>query len=397
MQAVHLINMDTTIFDKIIDRKGTSCVKHDRTLKEFGTNDLIPMWVADMDLASPDFVLDAIKKRCDHGILGYTMIPKGWYLSICSWLKRRYDWEVDSKDLGFIPGIVSGIALAIQCFTKPGDKVLIQTPVYPPFMYLPKNNGREVVINQLVYDNATYSIDFDDFEKKASSGCKMFILCSPHNPGGRVWSSNELKRMAEICLSHGLIIVSDEIHADLTLPGFKHYPAASLNTEIANNVITLMAPSKTFNIPGLSSSFYIIHDIKLRNQFQKFLETAELSNGNIFAITAAMAAYENGDEWLDLLTKYLLKNVQYVDKFLKDNIPSISASLPQASFLIWLDCKRLNLSDAELNRFFIQKAKLGLNSGISFGPGGEGFMRMNIGCPAETVEKAMAQLKTAVL
>jgi len=389
-------NMDSKIFDKIIDRTGTDCLKHDRVKKEFGTTDLLPMWVADMDLASPDFILEAIKKRCNHGILGYTMIPRGWYESICSWLKRRHDWEIDGKELGFIPGIVSGIALAIQCFTKPGDKVLIQTPVYPPFMFLPRNNGRETEINQLVYNEGNYTIDFDDFEKKAASGCKMFILCSPHNPGGRVWTVNELERMAEICIRHGLIIVSDEIHADLTLPGFRHHPIASLNPEIASHVITLMAPSKTFNIPGLSSSFCVIHDMKLRKQFHDFLNLAELSSGNIFAITAAMAAYENGDIWLDLLTAYLLKNIQYVDSFLNENIPEISACLPQASFLIWLDCRKLNLSDAELHQFFIHRAKLGLNQGISFGPGGEGFMRMNIGCPAETVRKAMDQLKTAV-
>lgn len=388
--------MDSKIFDKIIDRTGTDCLKHDRVKKEFGTTDLLPMWVADMDLASPDFILEAIKKRCNHGILGYTMIPRGWYESICSWLKRRHDWEIDSKELGFIPGIVSGIALAIQCFTKPGDKVLIQTPVYPPFMFLPRNNGRETEINQLVYNEGNYTIDFDDFEKKAASACKMFILCSPHNPGGRVWTVNELERMAEICIRHGLIIVSDEIHADLTLPGFRHHPIASLNPEIASHVITLMAPSKTFNIPGLSSSFCVIHDMKLRKQFHDFLNLAELSSGNIFAITAAMAAYENGDVWLDLLTAYLLKNIQYVDSFLNENIPEISACLPQASFLIWLDCRKLNLSDAELHQFFIHRAKLGLNQGISFGPGGEGFMRMNIGCPAETVRKAMDQLKTAV-
>lgn len=389
--------MDIKIFDRIIDRKGTDCVKHDRILKDFGTTDIIPMWVADMDFASPDFILEAIKERCDHGILGYTMIPKEWYFSITSWLKRRYDWEIDSRELGFIPGIVSGIALAIQCFTKPGDKILIQTPVYPPFMFLPKNNDRETVINKLLYENGNFSIDFEDFEIKASSGCKIFILCSPHNPGGRIWTEFELNKMAEICLRHNIIIISDEIHADLALPGRKHIPLASINPEIASNVITLMAPSKTFNIPGLSSSFCIINNKNLRKQFHDYLELAELSSGNIFAITAAIAAYKYGDEWLDLLKVYLNKNIEYVNDFVNKNIPEIEVCIPQASYLIWLDCRKLKLSDEKLKHFFIQKAKLGLNPGISFGPGGEGFMRMNIGCTFDTVQKAMFQLKTAVL
>jgi cysteine-S-conjugate beta-lyase len=388
--------MTSVNFDKIVNRFGTDSLKYDMLIKVFGTTDLLPLWVADMDFASPDFILDAIRKRCDQSVLGYTITPESWYEAICSWLKRRHGWNINRKDIGFIPGIVSGIGLAIQCFTKPGDKILIQTPVYPPFMSMPKKNGCEIVINQLVYKEGKFSIDFNDFEKKAASGCKMFILCSPHNPGGRVWSVNELERMAEICLRYGIIIVSDEIHADLTLPGFKHHPTASLNPEIAKNVITLMAPSKTFNIPGLSSSFFVANDASLRKKFSDYLDSAELSEGNIFAISAATAAFEKGDEWLDQLTAYLLKNIQYVDNFLKADIPEISICMPQASFLIWLDCRNLHLSDNELHQFFIKKAKLGLNQGISFGPGGEGFMRMNIGCTAATVHKAMEQLKSAV-
>ena len=384
-------------FDITIDRKGTNSVKHDEIMKVFGTTDILPMWVADMDLPTPDFILDAIKKRCDQKVLGYSIIPESWNQAICSWVKRRHSWAVEANEIGFIPGIVSGIALAIQCFTKPGDKILIQSPVYHPFMHLPVNNSRELAISQLIYNDRSFQIDFDDFEKKAASGCKLFILCNPHNPGGRVWSESELEKMAEICIRHGIIIISDEIHADLTLPGFKHHPIASLNEDIANQVITLMAPSKTFNIPGLSSSFCVIHNPTLRKKFKDYLDLAELAYGNIFAITAAQAAFENGDKWLDQLTQYLQNNINYVDKFLNENIPGITACLPQASYLIWLDCKKLNLSDEELKQFFIKKAKLGLNAGTTYGPGGEGFMRMNLGCTIATVKQAMSQLKTAVI
>ena len=206
-------------FDKMIDRKGTNCIKYDRILKEFGTTDLLPMWVADMDFASPDFILDAIRERCNHGVLGYTMIPKSWSAAICNWLQRRHHWAVEPQHIGFVPGIVSGLSLTIQCFTQPGDKVLIQEPVYPPFMHMPEHNDRELVINQLVYDGHQFQIDFDDFEQKAASGCKLFLLCNPHNPGGRVWTLTELERMCEICIRYGILIVSDEIHGQSFLYG----------------------------------------------------------------------------------------------------------------------------------------------------------------------------------
>ncbi|MDD4923192.1 MAG: PatB family C-S lyase, partial [Bacteroidales bacterium] len=350
---------------------------------------------ADMDFATPDFILEAIQKRTEHGILGYSLAPEGWFNAIHAWLKKRYHWNVSAQETGFLPGIVSGIAFLIQCFTNPGDKILIQTPVYPPFFYIPSKNGREVVINPLKYENGHLEIDFDDFEAKAASGCKMFILCSPHNPGGRIWTKEELQKMAGICKKYGLIIVSDEIHADLTLPGQVHTPIGTLPPEICDNVITLMAPSKTFNIPGLGSSFYVIQNQELRSKFHKFLNKAELSNGNIFAFIAAEAAYENGEEWLNQLTQYLQENVDYVDQFLKKHLPQIKACIPQASFLLWLDCRELSMSPGELHQFFITKAKLGLNPGYSFGQGGEGFMRLNIGCTRDTLYQAMDQLKTA--
>lgn len=383
-------------FDIIIDRTGTNSLKQENLQKVFGTKDLIPMWVADMDFPAPDFIIDAIRKRCDTKILGYTIIPDSWRESICSWLKKRHYWNVEKYETGFLPGLVSGIGLAIQCFTEPGDKVLVEAPVYTPFLNVPVMNGRELVVSQLVYENNIYKVDFDDFEKKVASGCKMFILCNPHNPSGRVWTKDELKKMAEICIRHNVLIVSDEIHSDLIMPGYKHCPAASISPEIAGHVITMMAPSKTFNIAGLSSSFYVIHNQEIRNKFKKYLDSAELSDGNIFAIIAAQAAYENGEEWLESLNSYLYRNIEYVDNYLKENIPEITACSTQATYLMWLDCQKLNLPEEELEKFFVKDAKLGLNKGTIYGPGGEGFMRMNIGCPFETVKKAMEQLNTAV-
>jgi cysteine-S-conjugate beta-lyase len=383
-------------FDTPINRTGSNCIKYDRIQKDFGTKDLLPMWVADMDFRTPDFIMSAIRKRCEHELLGYPLRPEGWFNSIHAWLQKRYDWNVTDQEVGFVPGIVSGIAFIIQCFTEPGDKILIQTPVYPPFIHFPKKNNREVVINPLKYENGRLEIDFEDFEAKASGGCKIFLLCSPHNPGGRIWTRDELLRMAEICKRHNIIIVSDEIHADLSLPGQKHYPLATVLKDSSEQIITLMAPSKTFNIPGLGSSFFVIQNPGLCSKFQRFLDNAELSDGNIFAFIAAQAAYENGEAWLEQLTQYLQENINYVDDFIKKNIPQIKVCRPQASFLIWLDCREMGMSPMDLHQFFITKAKLGLNPGYSFGPGGEGFMRMNVGCTRETIYQAMNQLKTAI-
>jgi cysteine-S-conjugate beta-lyase len=383
-------------FDTLINRKGSDCIKHDRLEKDFGTADVLPLWVADMDFATPDFVMEAIRKRCEHEVLGYPVLQDGWYSSIQNWLQKRYQWTVQKEEIGFVPGIVSGMSFALQCFTQQGDTVLIQTPVYPPFMFIPRHNDRKLLINELPFRNGRFEIDFEDFEAKAASDCKMFILCSPHNPGGRVWSAEELNRMLEICAKHHILVVTDEIHADLTLPGFRHFPAATLKRAEKAELITLMAPSKTFNIAGLSSSFYVIQNQELRKQFEHFLHLAELSNGNIFAFVAPQAAYENGEDWLKQLTEYLQENVDYVDHFLKENIPVIKACRPEASFLVWLDCRELGMNPKALHEFFIKEARLALNPGYSFGPGGDGFMRLNIGCPREILCEAMLRLKTAV-
>lgn len=383
-------------FDAIVDRKGTSCIKHDRLEKDFGTSNVLPLWVADMDFATPDFIMEALRKRCEHEVLGYPIQQEGWFTSILNWLKKRYNWDLTKEDIGFVPGVVSGFSFAIQCFTQPGDTILIQSPVYPPFLNMPKKNDRKLLVNELPFINGRFEIDFEDFEQKASSGCSLFILCSPHNPGGRIWTPAELKRMLEICQKYGVLVVSDEIHADLTLPGFVHTPAAKLCNGAENRLITFMAPSKTFNMAGLSSSFWVIENPTIRRQFEHFLHCAELANGNIFAFAAPQAAYENGEDWLRQLSVYLQGNVDFVDDFLRAEIPVIKACRPEASFLVWLDCRELGMEPQELHRFFIREAGLALNPGFSFGPGGEGFMRLNIGCPRAVLQEAMQRLKSAI-
>jgi cysteine-S-conjugate beta-lyase len=382
-------------FDAIIDRSGTGSYKIELMEKYFGTKDALPLWVADMDFATPDFIIEAVENRCKHEIFGYTILQEEWSNPIRKWLKGRYSWDVKTEELTFVPGIVSGIAFCIQCFTQPGDKILIQTPVYPPFFNIPRKNNREVIVNQLVYNEGKFSIDFFDFENKAASGCKVFILCSPHNPGGRVWSRDELTRMLEICRKYDILVVSDEIHADLTLPGFNHTPISTLSDPSRDKLITLMAPSKTFNIPGMCSSFYIVQRNDIRNKLIDFLDQAELSSGNIFSYISAKTAFENGAEWLNQLLDYLQDNINYIDTYIQEYIPSIRVCRPEASFLVWLDCRGLNLESKELQRFILKEAKLALNPGHSFGAGGEGFMRLNVGCPRSVLCHAMQSLRAA--
>lgn len=382
-------------FDVPVDRTGSDSLKYDKLLNVFGTKDVMPLWVADMDLPTPDFIMEALRKRCEHPVLGYTLLPKGWFASVQNWMAKRYDWRLSAHDMGFIPGVVSGMAFAIQCFTQPGDNVLIQTPVYPPFFNVPQKNNRKVVTNTLKVVDGKLEIDFEDFEAKAA-GCKLFLLCSPHNPGGRIWTLEELLHIAEICRRHDVLVVSDEIHADLALPGQTHLPFGKVTDALSDRVLTLMAPSKAFNIPGLCSSFYMVEHPDIRAEYRRFLEASEVASGNIFAYIATQVAYEEGADWLRQLTGYLQENIRFVDGFLREHVPQIKACIPQASFLIWLDCRELGFSPERLQRFFVENAKLGLNAGHSFGSGGEGFMRINIGCSRSILDKAMRQLKTAV-
>lgn len=382
-------------FDELIDRRGTNCLKIDGMKKAYGVEDAVPMWVADMDFRTPDFVMEAIRQRCTHEILGYTFPSDNYYQSIVDWVTKRHHWKIEKEYLTFIPGVVPGLAHCLNACTKPEDKVLIQTPVYMPFHWVPDNLHREVVNNYLLLKEDRFSMDFAAMEKEFHNGCKTMILCNPHNPGGRVWSRGELIQLAALCEKYGVLVLSDEIHADLTLNGAVHTPFASLSEYVFQHTITLMAPSKTFNLAGLATSFTVIGNPALRSVFVNYLHATELNNGTIFAYVAAQAAYENGADWVRQLTEYVWENVLLVRDFLSEQIPLIHPMIPEATYMVWLDCRALGMSQKELRHFFYHEAKVVMNDGTSFGPGGEGFMRMNLATPRSNVLKALEGIKSA--
>ena len=384
-------------FDEIIDRKGTSCVKYDGLKNAYqGKENLIPLWVADMDFATPDFIVEALKKRCEHPVFGYTFDDDEYYESIQTWLDYKYHWKTEREWISYIPGIVKGIGLAVQCFTQPGDKVIIQPPVYHPFRLVPTRMGGEVVYNPLKLEDGVYKMDFEQLESLIDKDCKMLILSNPHNPGGVVWEKEALVKLAQICSAHGILVISDEIHAEMTYPQFRHHPFATVSEEAAACSVTFMAPSKTFNIAGIVSSYALVPDSRIREKFYSFLEAGELNAGTIFAFTATKAAYTYGAEWLQQMRSYVIENVNFVDEYLKKNIPQIKVYRPQASFLVWLDCRELKLTQPELVQLFEDKAGLALNDGTMFGKEGEGFMRLNIGCPRSILNQALESLKKAI-
>jgi cysteine-S-conjugate beta-lyase len=384
-------------FDEVIDRRNTDAVKLERCKTLFGTEDLLPLWVADMDFRTPDFILDAVRKRLDHPILGYTMPTKSFYPTTLNWIKDHHQWDVQRAWLGFLPGIVPGLSFAVQALTNPGDEIIVQPPVYYPFFHVIEKNHRVLIHNPLKEEDGKFVMDFDDLEKKFTPKTTLFILCNPHNPGGRVWTKDELTQFAAICEKHGVTIISDEIHADMVLPGnAKHTPLATVSAWAEQHTVTFMAPTKVFNMPGLISSAYIIPNAALHQQFAEFLEASEMNGGNMFAYIAAVAAYEHGEEWRLQMLEYVKANIDFVTGFLKKNIPQIKPMIPEASFLVWLDCKGMDMETDELHRFFSLKAALGLNKGTIFGPGGEYHLRLNVACPRIILEKAMKQLQAAV-
>ena len=383
-------------FDEIIDRRNTGAIKIERCKELFGTDEVIPLWIADMDFRTPEFIIDAITKRCEHPIFGYSTACEDYFKSVLDWIEYHHSWKVDREWIGFLAGIVPGLAFAVSAFTQVNDEIIIQPPVYPPFINVPNKNSRKIVYNPLKVVNGRFEMDFEDLERKITGRTRVFILCNPHNPGGRTWDAETMKRLAEICYKHGILVVSDEIHSDMALPGNKHTPFATVSELAEQNSITYMAPSKTFNMAGLISSSYIIPNGEIRKKFKEFLENSELANGNIFAYVAAKAAYSNGREWLKEMLEYVQGNVDYVVNFLKNNVPQIKPMIPQASFLLWLDCTDMNMTSNELQDFMVYKAGLGLNKGTTFGSGGEQHLRLNIGCPRSVLQEAMERLKKAV-
>ena len=389
-------------FDEVIERRGTSCLKYDALEERYGRADLIPLWVADMDFKTPDFIVDALRRRLDHPIFGYTI--KGDYFSrLASWVERLHNWNVKPEEMCFIPGIVKGIGLAQRCFLSPGDQVVIQPPVYHPFRLVPQACGFEVVNNPLipVYDQEgflqSYEMDFEGLEKLIGPRTKMLVLSNPHNPCGICFSRETLSRLAEICCHRGIVVISDEIHSEMVLGGRKHIPFASVSEDAELCSITFMAPSKTFNIAGIVSSYCIIKNAELREKFFRYLESCELDDPTIFALEATRAAYsEQGLAWRNEMLAYVEGNVEYVCGWFAANLPEIHPVRPQASFLVWLDCRKLGLEQKDLVDLFVNRAGLALNDGAMFGPGGEGFMRLNIACPRSLLASALTQLKSAL-
>lgn len=382
-------------FDEIVNRENTASVKYDLRKVIFEKEDVIPMWVADMDFKTPDFIIKAIRERLDHEVLGYSIRPKSYFLSIINWLKRRHNWIIKEEWISYSPGIVPAINMAVLAYTEPNDKIIIQPPVYFPFFSAIENNNRVQVENPLKMKNGRYYFDFDDLEEKLKDA-KMLILSNPHNPGGSVWTKDELKRLGELCLENNVLIMSDEIHADLVFKNFKFTPVASISNEIADNTVTFIAPSKTFNIAALATSSVISSNKILKDKFDKVVDAIHVGMGNVFGTVASEAAYNFGDEWLDQLMDYLTLNLDFAQDYFNEKIPQIKMMRPEGTYMVWLDCTQLDLKNKDLKHFMIEDAGLGFNDGRMFGTGGEGFMRMNIACPKQILLDALIRLENAV-
>ncbi len=381
-------------FDEIIDRDNTASVKFGLRKEIFGIADVHPMWVADMDFAVPGFIRDAIIERAKHPIYGYTFRPPVFFESIISWMSRRHGWDIDKSWISFSPGIVPALNMIVLTFTEPGDRIILQPPVYFPFFTAVKNHGREIVHNRLVNRNGRYYMDFEDLEEKAKNA-KMLILCHPHNPVGRVWTKEELTKLVEICRRNGVLIISDEIHSDLILGDNKHIPVLTIAgaEEIA---ISCYAPSKTFNLAGLSTSYLITPSKDLRRKYEKTLDNLHIGMGNIFGNESLIAAYTHGEKWLGELLVYLEDNLTCLENFIKDHIPLAKVTVTEATYLIWMDFRKLGMEDRDLKKFMVRQAGLGLNDGPTFGPGGSGFQRMNIALPREKLTDALNDLRAAL-
>ena len=385
-------------FDKVIDRKGSGAIKTDALKDKFGREDLIPLWVADMDFETAPFIVDALKERLEHPIFGYTAQPADYWPTVRQWIADHHGWETECSWMTFIPGIVKGIGMVINALLKDDEKVIIQPPVYHPFRLIPQGNRREVVYNPLTENSdGSYSMDFENLESVYDEKCKLLILSNPHNPAGIVWPRETLVRLAEFCHKRGITVISDEIHCDMALFGNKHIPFASVSPEAAACSITFGSPSKTFNIAGIVSSYAIVPDEELRERFFGWLEANEMNAAPMFSPIATIAAFKHGEEWRKEMISYIEGNVDFVIDFCAKELPQIKPLRPQASFLVWLDCRALGMEREQRNDLFINKAGLALNDGETFSPGGEGFMRLNVAVSRKTLEQAMIQLRDAII
>lgn len=385
---------DSFDFDDIISREGTDSLKYEMRQSLFGRDDVLPMWVADMDFATPPAVTRALTKRAKHPIFGYTNYPDSLYDALIHWFKQRHGWEIQREWIMMCPGVVPTLHAAVMALTAPSESVIVQPPVYFPFFSSVTNTGRQLIENPLRLKNNQYTIDFDHLEQCAKDA-RLLLLCSPHNPVGRVWQPNELKMILKVAKKHNLMVFSDEIHADLIYPEHKHQVLATL-AEPTENVITAVAPSKTFNIPGLGLSALVVSDKNHRIAIHEAFETMHVSAANPFSIVAFEAAYSEGEAWLDALLAYLTTTRDFVTSYLKAHLPQIKLIAPEGTYLLWLDCRALQLNDYDLKKFFIEEAGLGLSPGTLFGEGGSGFMRMNIGAPQQVVAEALNNLAKAL-
>lgn len=382
-------------FDELIDRTHTGSLKVEALNTIWGRTDLLPLWVADMDFRTPPFIIKALKERMEHEIFGYTTPDEGYYTSISEWVKKQYGMSAGRESIHYIPGIVPGIHFAINALTEKGDKIMIQPPVYHPFKQVINATGRKLVTNPLKLVDNHFEMDFESMEQNIK-GCKVFILCNPHNPGGVVWSKETLEKVAEICEKNQTLVFSDEIHADMTLPPHHHIPFAMINEQAKMNSITFMSPSKAFNMPGIVASHVIVFHPSVRRRLFFYLMENDLDAGNVFAFNAVKAAYTQGEEWLKQMLQYVQENIDYVTGYLEKKMPKIKVMQPEASFLLFLNCNELGFStQKELEDFFVDKAHLALNSGTLFGEEGKGFMRLNVASPRKRIEQAMFQLEEA--
>ncbi|KEI92325.1 MalY/PatB family protein [Clostridium botulinum] len=382
-------------FDEIIDRSNNRAAKYDERVKKFGASEVIPLWIADMDFRTAQPIIDACKRKAEEGVWGYTSRPDSYFKAVQEWEKRRNQWDVDVSLMSWSLGVVPALSAIVKVFSHTGDKILIQTPVYSEFYDVTEAWGRVVVENQLIEKNGKWYADFEDFEKKAKE-CKIFLLCNPHNPLGIVWEPEELKRMAEICIANDVLLVSDEIHSDLIFHGKKHTPTATISKEIAKKIITCVSATKTFNLAGLQASTTIFPNEQMKQKFDGFWMNMDIQRNNAFSSVAMEAAYNEGEEWLTQLLAYVSENFDFIKKYFDENIPKIKPNVPDATYLVWLDCRELDMSNEELRDFMIHKAGLGLNEGCSFGRSLSGYMRLNAACPRSVLEQALKQLKEAI-
>ncbi|OGB95423.1 MAG: cystathionine beta-lyase [candidate division NC10 bacterium RBG_16_65_8] len=384
-------------FDAAIERRGTGSLKWDGMRKRFGVegDDLLPMWVADMEFRPPEAVVEALVRRANQGLFGYAVPPPAYFAAIGEWMRRRHGWEVKEEWIASTPGVVCAVNLLIRALTDRGDGVVIQPPVYHPFRRGIEDNGCRVLSNPLLLDGDRYRMDLDDLERKLPDA-KLLILCSPHNPVGRVWTAEELRAVGDLCLRHGVIVVSDEIHFDLVFPSHAHTVFATLSDDLAQQSIVCTAASKTFNLPGLQSAMTVIPNPRIRRDFAHMLRACGIPESNVFCLDAVAAAYTHGEDWLVELLAYLEGNVDALFRFVETEIPQIRVVRPEGTFLAWLDCRALGLEPGRLEQLLLSKGRLVLNQGYTFGPGGEGFVRLNLGCPRRMLEDGLTQLARAV-